>query len=155
MGDGMAISFPREFVECVTQAITQAHSRKQRAHTLGRTVEPIDQNAPDPIGWLLLNRRALELLIGLRKGSRTGLRSVAQVPDNTAADNGGQVHFVSQAVTVLLVCQEVGRQGESTPRQHRHQTVVAEGTDQAIERHRRDMPNHRTQLQTQPPMRRQ
>jgi len=80
-----------ELVERVAQAVAEARSRKQRAHALGGTVEPIGQNAPDPIGWLLLDRRALERLIGLRKGRRTGVLSVTQMPDNATTDNGRQV----------------------------------------------------------------
>jgi hypothetical protein len=81
--------------------------------------------------------------------------SVAQMPEHATTGNGRQVHVVCQTAAMLLIGQEIDGQGQTTPAQDRHQTVVIEGTDQAIERHRRDVPNRRTQLQTQPPMRRQ
>ena len=56
---------------------------------------------------------------------------------------------------MLFLGEEIRGQWQATPGQDRYQTMVAEGTDQAIERHRRDVTDHRTQLQTQAPMRRQ
>jgi hypothetical protein len=50
---------------------------------------------------------------------------------------------------VLLIGEKIEWQGETTPGQDRHQTVVAERTDQAIERHRRDMIERGTPLQTE------
>ena len=50
---------------------------------------------------------------------------------------------------MLLVGQEVGGQRQPTPRQHRHQTLVAERTDQALEGHGRDVTDHGTQRPTQ------
>ena len=50
---------------------------------------------------------------------------------------------------MLFIGQEIGGQGQPTPREHRHQTLVAERTDQAIEGHRRDMADHRAQFQTE------
>jgi hypothetical protein len=50
--------FLRELDERVAQAVAQACSWEQRAHTLGGTVESVGQNPPDPIGWLLVDRHA-------------------------------------------------------------------------------------------------
>ena len=77
------------------------------------------------------------------------------MPDHPATDNRGQIHLLGETVAVLLIGQEIDGQRQPTPGQHGHQTLVAERTDQAIERHRGDMVEHRTQLQTQSAMRRQ
>ena len=71
------------------------------------------------------------------------------MPDHAATDNRGQIHLVGETAAVLLVGQEIGRQRETTPGQHRHQAVVAQRTDQTVEGHGRDMPDHRAQLQTE------
>jgi hypothetical protein len=55
---------------------------------LGGTVEAISQNPPDPIAGLLVDRRALEHLIRLGQGYRTGLLGIAQMPDHATTDNG-------------------------------------------------------------------
>jgi len=56
---------------------------------------------------------------------------------------------------MLLVGQEVDGQRQPTPRQHRDQTVLTEGTDQTVEGHGRDVTDHRAQLQTEATMGRQ
>src|ERR671932_558448 len=56
---------------------------------------------------------------------------------------------------MLFVSQEIDGQWQTTPGQHGDRTLVAQRTDQTIEGHGGDMPNDRTQLQTQPAMRRQ
>ena len=76
--------FLRELEERVAETGADTRSREERAHALGRAVEPVGQDSADPIGWLLLNRCTLELLIRLGKGCRTGLRRIAEVPDDTA-----------------------------------------------------------------------
>jgi hypothetical protein len=50
---------------------------------------------------------------------------------------------------VLLVGQEVDRQWQPTAGQYRDQTVLTQRTDETVERHGRDMMNHRAQLQTE------
>jgi hypothetical protein len=55
---------------------------------------------------------------------------------------------------MLLVRQELDGQRQPAPRQHCHEALGAERTDQARESHRGDMANHRTPLSTQPSMRR-
>ena len=77
------------------------------------------------------------------------------MPDDTPSDDGGQVDPCGEATAVFLIGQDRGRQRQATAGQHAHQALVAKRTDKAVERHGRDMPNHRTQLQTQPAMRRQ
>jgi hypothetical protein len=97
----------------------------------------------------------VETPIGLGKGRRTGLLGVAQMPDHAAMDNHGQVDFVGQTVAMFFIGEDIGGQGQTTPRQHRHQPLMAQGTDQAIYRHRGDMADDCTELQTEPAMRRQ
>ena len=94
-GDGHELL--RQFEERVAQAGAQAHSREECAQTLGGAVEAIGQDPFDPRRWLVLDCRTRKLLISLGKSCRTGLCRIAQVPDNTAADNRGQIHLVGQA----------------------------------------------------------
>src|SRR6266481_2180363 len=117
-----------------------------------RAVKAIGQDAADPIRRFLLERCTLKLPIGLRKGCRTGVRGIAQMPEHTTTDNGREIDLVSETATVLLVGQEIHGEGQTVPGEHRHQTLVAKRTDQAIERHRGDMPDDRTQLQAQSSM---
>src|SRR5215475_8500686 len=91
-------------------------SREECAYALGRAVEPVGQDFADPIGWLLVNRCTLELLIRLGKGCRTGLRRIAEVPDDTAGDNRGQIHLVGQTMAVLFIGQKIGGERQATPR---------------------------------------
>ena len=138
--------FLRELIDRVAEAVAETRLREKGPHALDSTVEAISEDPPDAIGWLLLERSTLEFLIGLGKGYRTGLRGIAQVPDHTATHNRRQIHLVCQTVAVLLIGQEVGGQGEPTPRQYWHQPLVAKRTDQTIEGHGRDMIEHRTQF---------
>jgi hypothetical protein len=50
---------------------------------------------------------------------------------------------------VFFIDQEIDGQGQATPGEHRHQTLVAERTDQAIGGHGGDMAEHGTQFHTQ------
>jgi hypothetical protein len=95
----------------------------------------------------------LKLAIGLGKGRGTGLLGVAKMPEHAATDNRGQIHLLRETVAVFFVGQKIGGEGEPTPGEHRHQTLVAERTDEAIKGHRGDMADHGAQLQTQAPMR--
>jgi hypothetical protein len=61
------------------------------------------------------------------------------------------LHLLRAAATMLLIGQEIDRQRQSTPRQHRHEPLVAEGAHQTIEGHRRDMVDDGTELETEPP----
>jgi hypothetical protein len=94
---------------------TKACSRKQRTHALGSTVKAISEDALDPISRLLLERRALKLPIGLGKGRSVGMLGVAKVPDDTATDNRGKVHFLLETVAMLLIGKDIDRQREPTP----------------------------------------
>jgi len=147
--------FLRELEERVAQADAEAHPREKGAPALGRAVEPVDQDASDALGGLLVNRGTLHLLIGLRKGCRTGLLGVAQVPEHAAMDNRGEIHFIAQTVAMLFVSQERDGQWETTPGQHGDQTLVAKRTDEAVECHGREMADDGTQCQTEPTVRRQ
>ena len=95
--------FGGQLVDRVAQTVTEACSREQRPHALRSAVEAIGEHPFDPIGRLLVERRTLEHLIGLGKGGRTGLRRRAQVPDDTATDNRGQIDLVGETATVLLI----------------------------------------------------
>src|SRR5262249_9047638 len=79
---------------------------------------------------------------------------IAQVPDHPPVDNRREIHFVSQAMAMLFVSQEVGGQGQATPRQDGRQPLVAKRTDQAVKGYRGEMADHRAQFQTEPSMRR-
>jgi hypothetical protein len=139
----------------VAEAIAEAHPWKQRPNAFDGTVEAISENPPDPIGRLVLDRRALEFLIGLGEGCCTSVLGVAKVPDDTTADNRGQIHFVSQTVTVLFISQKIGGEGQTTPTQYGDETLLSKRADETIERHRREMPDDRTEFQTQSSLRRQ
>jgi hypothetical protein len=134
--DGRA--FLREFEARVAQAAPEARAWTQGPQTLGGAVEAISEDPFDPIGRLPLPGGALKRAIGLRKGHRTGLRGITQMPAPTPTDYGRQVHCVGQTRAVLLIGEKIEGQGETTPGQDRHQTVAAARTDQAIERHRRN-----------------
>src|SRR2546427_328549 len=75
------------------------------------------------------------------------------MPEHPATDNRGQIHLLRETATVLLVGQEVDRQWQPTAGQYRDQTVLTQRTDETVERHGRDMMNHRAQLQTEAAMR--
>src|SRR5215831_10948261 len=87
--------FLRELEERVAETMAETRTREKGAHALGRAVKPVDQDSSDPIRRLLLGRRALKHLIRLGKGCGTGLRRIAQVPEDTAADNRGEIHFLA------------------------------------------------------------
>jgi hypothetical protein len=53
----------------MAQAVAQARPREQRPQTLRGAVEAIGQDAPDPMGRLVLPHHSLELLIRLGKCS--------------------------------------------------------------------------------------
>src|SRR5215211_6355397 len=83
------------------------------------------------------------------KGRCTCLCRIAQVPNDTASDNRGQVHFVSETATMLLISEEIDGQWQATPGQHAHQALLPQRTHQTIEGHRGDMIEDRAPLQTQ------
>src|SRR5262249_44514189 len=141
--------FLREFEEGVAQAVPEACPREQGPQTFGRAVEAIGEDPFDPIRRLPLQGSASKLAIGLGQGCRTGLLGVAQVPEHAATDNRWEVHFVCETATVLFVRQEIDRQRQSASRQYGDQTLVAQRTDEAVERHGRDIvTNGVSRLQT-------
>ena len=87
------------------------------------TVKAIDAHPADTIGWGLRGGRALKYPIGLGQGGCTGLLGIAQMPEDSAADDRGQVHFGGETAAVLLVGQQLGRQCETTPGEHGHQAL--------------------------------
>src|SRR5262245_33438681 len=113
----------------MAETVTEACSRKQRPHTLDGTVKAIREDAPDPIGRLLLDCRALKHAIGLGQGRRTGVLRVAQMPDDAATDDRGEVYVLCQAVAVFFIREEIRGQRQPTPGQHGDQTLLTEGTD--------------------------
>ena len=92
--------------------------------------------------------------VRLGKSRCTGGLGVAQVPDDTATDNGGEIDLVSETATVLFIGQKIGGEWQPTPGEHRDQTLATKRTDEAIERHGRDMVEDGAQFQTEPAMRR-
>jgi hypothetical protein len=84
----------------------------------------------------------LKLPIGLSKSYRTGVLGLAEMPEDPATDDRGEVHFLGEAVTMLLVSQKIDGERQATPGQHGDQTLLPQRTDQPIERHRRNMADH-------------
>ena len=143
---------PRELIERMAPAVPQARPRKERPHTARRTVKAIGQDGPDPIRRLRLECRLLKRPIQLGKSRRTGGFGVAPEPQDTPTDNRGQIDLVRETTAVLLIRQELHRERQPTPGEPRAQLVVAERTDETIECHRREMIEHRIQLQAQAAM---
>jgi hypothetical protein len=75
------------------------------------------------------------------------------MPEDTTPDDGGQVNPLGETTAVLCVGQDIKRERQATPHQHHDQAVLPQDTDQTVERHGRDMGEHRTQLQTETPVR--
>jgi len=140
-----------QLVDRVAETVAEACTREQCPHTARRAVKAIGQDAADAIRRLLLERRLLKRSVRLGKRRRTGSFGGAQVPEDTTADHRGQIDLVCETAAVLLIRQEIHRERQPTPGEHRDQTVVAECTDETIERHRREMPDDRAECQTEPP----
>src|SRR5262252_8756086 len=133
----------------MAEAVAQTHPWKERPHALGRAVKAIGEDPFDPVRRLLLGGRTLKGPIGLGESCRAGLFRVAQMPEHTAADNRREIPLGGETAAVLLIGQKIDRQRQPTAGQHGHETVVATRTDEAVERHRRDMIEHGAQLQTE------
>jgi hypothetical protein len=127
----------RELGERVAQAVAQACSREECVQTLGGAIEAVGQEAPDPRGRLMRQHHALELLIRLGQGCRTGVLRVTQMPDDASTDERGEVHLLCQAAAVLFIRQELCGPRQPIPRQHRDPTLLTEGPDQTVESHGR------------------
>src|SRR5207245_3143038 len=117
--------------------------------TLGRTVKAIGESAPHLVRWLMRKGSALKHAIRSRERRRAFGRAVAQMPNDTAPDDRGQVDPVGATAAVFLIGEDIRRQRQAAPRQYRDQTVLAKGADHAIEGHGRDVAEHRTPFQTE------
>jgi hypothetical protein len=135
-----------ELGDSMTQAVAQACSREECVQTLRGAVEAVSQDASDPIRRLLLGRCAAELLVRLGKGCRTGILSVPQMPDDTAGDNRGQIHFVGETTTVLFTGQEIDGQSQPTSGQYGYEALLFERADETIDRHGREMTDDCTEF---------
>jgi hypothetical protein len=71
----------------------------------------------------------LELAIGPGKGCRTGRLGVAEMPDDPTTNDRGQIHFVSETVTVLLIGQEICRERQATAGQHGDEPLLNQSID--------------------------
>ena len=66
-----------------------------------------------------------------------------------ATDDCRKLHVLRQTAAVWFIRQDIRGQRQSTPHQHRNQTLLTEGTDQTVEGHGREMADDRAQLQTE------
>src|SRR4030095_6963564 len=103
----------------MAEAVAETRTRAARTQALDGAVAPIAQHPPDPRRRLLVDRCALELLIGLGQGRRTGLLGVAQMPEHATMDKRRQIHLVGKTVTVLCISPDIGGPGQSPPRTQR------------------------------------
>ena len=133
----------------MAQTEAQTCSWKQGPHTTNGTVKAIGEGTLHAIRWLLFKGRLLKHAVGLGEGGRTLCVAVAQVPEHPAADDRGQIHLGGETTAVLFIGQDVCRQPQATAGQHRDETVLTEGTDDAIEGHGRDMADRRAPFQTE------
>src|SRR6266568_1507769 len=102
-----AHQFARQLIEGVAQAIAQASSWKQRPHTAGGAVKAIGEGALYLVRRLNLKGRVLKVAIGRGKGGGTLGLTVPQMPEHTAADDGGQIHLARETVAVLFIGQDM------------------------------------------------
>jgi hypothetical protein len=143
-----------QLIERVAETVAEACPREQRSHTASRAVKASSQDASDPLCGLVLGRRTWKLLIRLDKSRRTGGRGVAQVPEDPATDHGGEIDLVGETATGLFIGPNIGGEWQPTPGEHRDQTLAIKRTDEAIERHGRDMVADGAPCPTEPAMRR-
>jgi hypothetical protein len=76
----------------VAQTVAETRSWKQRRQALGGTVNTIREEAPDPLGRFLRERRALKHALGLGQGRRPGILRGAQRPGAASTDDRGAGH---------------------------------------------------------------
>ena len=100
----------------------------------------------------MLKGSQLKLAVGLREGRGAFGRAVPQVPDDTATDGRGPINPVAETAAVLLIGQQIDWQCHTTPGEHSHHALLAQGTHQMIEGHGGDVAHRRAPLQTQPTM---
>ena len=106
----------------------------------------------DPVRRFRLGGRVVKRPVRLGQGPRTLVFGGPQRPDDPSTNDGGPIHPVGETVTVLLIGSDIGGPRQATPRQDGPRTLGPERTDQAIERHRRDVTHHRTPFSTQSAM---
>ena len=95
----------------------------------------------------------LKLAVGLGKSHHAFGVTVAQMPDHPATDDGGQIDARSETLAMLCIGEDRGGPRQGTPGEHGDQARLAQGTNQAIEGHRRDVADRRAQLSTETAMR--
>ena len=100
----------------------------------------------------MFESRLLKLTVGRCESDRTLGLAVAQVPEHSATDNGGQIHPFGETLARLFIGQDIGRQRQITLDEDVAQTVLTQGADQTIESHGREMADGRTPFQTEPAM---
>ena len=100
----------------------------------------------------MFESRLVKLTVGRCESDRTLGLAVAQVPDHSATDHGGQIHPFGETLAMLFIGQDIGRQRQMTLDEDVDQTVLTQGADQTIESHGRDMADGRTPFQTEPAM---
>ena len=83
-------------------------------------------------------RKGSALEHAIRRGERRRAfgRAVAEMPEDTAPDDRGQIDPLSEATAVLLIGEDIRRQRQATPGQHCDQAVLSKGADHTIEGHR-------------------
>jgi hypothetical protein len=122
--------FGGELMDCLAEPGAATCPRGQRPQALDGPVAPIGQDAADPLGRLLLGRGTWPPL-GLRKGRRTRLLGVAEMPEHAPTDKGRQLAFVCQTFAVFLLGEDIDGPRQPTPGQDRYQPGGAERTAQA------------------------
>jgi hypothetical protein len=142
-------AFSGELGERVAETVAEAHARPEAPPTLGGDVAASGAAPFAPRRGLLGERRAWQRPLRLGQSRGTGLCGVAERPEHTAPANGGHRALVGATAAVLLVSQERRGQRKPTPAQHGHQAVGAHGAKQALERHRREVIEHRAQCSTE------
>ena len=141
--------FAREFGEGVAQAKAQTCLWKQRPHAADGAVKAIGQDTSHLVRRLTRASRTLKHAIRLSECCGTFGLAVAQVPEDTAPDDTGQVDPFGEATAVFLIGQDIRGQQQVTPGQHGDQAVLTQGTDQAREGHGRDMADGGTPCQAE------
>src|SRR5215475_4932026 len=106
----------------MAQAVAHTRPRKERPHTLGRAVKTIGESTPHAVRRLNLQGRSLKVTVGRGKSGSTFGRAVAQMPEHTATDDGGQIDVVGETAAVLFIGEQIYRQGQLTAGQHGDQT---------------------------------
>src|SRR2546427_3182912 len=104
----------RELVERVAQAGAQRRPRKQGPHTFGGAVEAIGEGTPDTVRRLMRKGCALKRAVGRGKGHRAFGGAIAEMPNDTTADDRGQIDLVGATVAVLFIGEEGAWQRQPT-----------------------------------------